>query len=321
MSKLNHKKIAIYIDTSSLYGGKLFDNDGILFQLKQLIDLVKSNDDLLLLKNDIIEYEIKDKLSLPNLKKHFTAKQIQEVSKIFEANKDEYQKTVYNLFSLGKDFKINLSHDDIIDGVGREYKKESPWGRGKENEWKDFVVQKALINYINLDEYKPIILTNDKDFKNMVNHGFDVKKMPLKAFLSYLKLYLEDKNNFEVYLINKIYSDIEYDIMDRVLEMADLDETFVGIENDDEPEITIEDIQILDIKDIKRIQILVKADIYGFVGNYHVDDNRGEVYGIKSNKLVEYKMICSFEGEYNHQKFFEDQMSGMIEDSNIVKLI
>jgi hypothetical protein len=50
-------------------------------------------------------------------------------------------------------------------------------------------------------------------------------------------------------------------------------------------------------------------------------DDRGEIYEIRSNKKVEYKMICSFEGKYDHMKFFKDLMGGILEDDNIITLM
>jgi hypothetical protein len=77
----------------------------------------------------------------------------------------------------------------------------------------------------------------------------------------------------------------------------------------------------LDIRDKKLIPILVKANIYGFVGNYYADDDLGEIYGVKSNKIVECKMFFSFEGNFDHHEFKRDSMDGTWVDNNIVKIV
>jgi hypothetical protein len=318
------KKIALYLDTSSLFNGGV---TGLEVHIRSLIKLLRDDKNIELLTNDILNAEIKQNvkgIAFPESKLRSCVgdKVTENAKKIFDSNKKKYLNLIDDLFKVSRKIDVSILNKDIVDGVDRQYNRKFPWKDGKPNEWKDFFVQCALLHYSESKRCKMIISSKDEDFDGMKSAKIDVQKTPLKDLLSYLELYLEkDKDNFKAYLISKIYSDLEYDIMEMVLEKADLDEVFVGIENDDEPEIIIEDIQVLDIKDRKRIPILVKADIYGFVGNYYVDDDRGEIYGAKSNKIVEYEMICSFEGSFDHLEFLRDSMSGTLEDNNIVKLI
>lgn len=318
------KKITLYIDTSSLFNGSV---SGLEVQIKSLIRLLKGNKNVALLTNDILKVEIKKNIEgiiFPEskLRNCIGDKDVESVKAIFERSKKNYFNLIDRLFEISTKVDVGISNEDVAEGVRRQYDKISPWKDGKPNEWKDFFVQCALLRYSELNKCKVIVSSKDDDFEGIKSARIDVQKLPLKDFLSYLDLYLEkDKDNFKAYLISKIYSDLEYEIMEKILERADLEEVFVGIENDDPPEITIEDIQILDIRNKKKIPILVKANIYGFVGSYYADDDRGEIYGSKSNKNVEYKMVCSFEGNFDHSKFFRDAMDGVLEDNNIVKLI
>lgn len=318
------KKIALYIDTSSLFNGGV---TGLDVHIKSLIKLLENNDDIELLVNDILQVEIQQnikKMVFPKskLKAYLNSMDIERTENLYRSQQKKYLSLIDSLYKVGRKIDVGISNKDVVEGVKRQYNDITPWKNGKSNEWKDFFVQCALLRYSESETCKIIVSTRDNDFDSIKNNRVDVQKTPLKDLLPYLELYLEkNKDDFKTYLISKIYSDLEYDIMDRVLELSDSEEIFVGIENDDEPEITIEDIKILDIKDKKRIPILVEANIYGFVGNYRVDDYRGEVYGVKSNKAVEYKMFCSFEGNFNHLKFTENYMNSTSEDNNTITLI
>lgn len=318
------KRIALYLDSSTLFNGGV---TGLENQIKSLIKVLRDNKNIELLTNDILNAEIKQNVKKivfpePKLRICVGDKITEDAKKIFDDNKKKYLNLIDDLFNVSRKIDVGILNKDIVDGIDKQYNKQSPWKNGKPNEWKDFFVQCALLRYSESIGCKMIISSQDKDFDGMKSNKVDLQRTPLKDFLSYLDLYLnKDRDNFKAYLISKIYSDLEYEIMDKILEMADLDEVFVGIENDDEPEITIEDIQILDTRDKKLIPILIKANIYGFVGNYYADDDRGEIYGTKSNKIVEYKMLFSFDGNFDHHEFQRDSMDGTWEDNNIVKIV
>jgi hypothetical protein len=318
------KRISLYLDTSSLFNGGV---TGLEIQIQSLIKLLRDNKNIELLTNDILSAEIRQNIKgidFPERKLRICLgdKVTENAKKIFDSNKKKYLNLIDDLFNVSKKIDVDIVNKDIVDGVDRQYNRKFPWKDGKPNEWKDFFVQCALLHYSESKRCKMIICSQDEDFDEMKRNKVDVQKLPLKDFLSYVDLYLNnDRDKFKAYLLSKIYSDLEYDIMDKILEMADLDEVFVGIESDDEPEITIEDIQILDIRDKKLIPILVKANIYGFVGNYYADDDRGEIYGVKSDKIVEYKMFFSFEGNFDRHEFQRDLMDGARVDNNIVKIV
>lgn len=339
MNKNVMKKIAIYIDASRLLSGKAY---GLEVYIDELAELLNNNkNDLILLVNDVLKKEINYNISLiefpeSKLKNCINEDQIENLKKSFEDNKTKYLEKIDKLFKLAKKIDIKMSNDEIIDGVEREYNKELPWSKkdgkkdGKPNEWKDFFVQKSLVNYINLDEYKPIILTGDGDFEGMPK-GFEIQKQPLKDFLPYIKnQYLKQIEDFKSYLISKIYSDIEEDITEEIKEYyQEYDSDIYDYYRDkyydytaEIEEISINDVEILDFTNIERIEILVRARIYGFLGDEAMDysNDRGETYLVRSSKDVEYYMTCSFTGKYDNIEFVKNQMDGK-EDSNIVKLI
>ena len=308
----------LYIDTSRLFSGKAYGLESHIDKLIELLNNHKEN--LILLSNDILEEEVYRKIKSVNLPPTkldncFNDIQIEDVRKILEKNKRIYLEKIDKLLQLAKKIDLKMSNNEIIDGVKRQYDKEPPWKKnegnkpGKPNEWKDFFVQKSLINYINLDEYKPIILTGDGDFGGMPK-AFEIQKQPLKDFLVYIKnQYLEPIPDFKSYLVSKIYSDIENDIVDAIHGYyKNHKEVYCYIEPAIE-DTYINDIKILDFTNINKIKILVKANMsyYGY-----------DIWDIPELDQVgvECYMTCSFAGSYNNESFVRGKI-----DSNTIELI
>lgn len=309
-NRSDKKVIALYIDTSALFSGKVFDMDSYIYQLKRLINLLTHNDNLHLLKNDILDLEIGDKFQLPQLNQHLTAEQIQKINKIFEGNKAEYQKTVYDLFHIGKDLTINVSHDEIIEGCKREYGGVAPWNKKKKknNEWKDYFVQKTLLNYReqNLcDEL--IILCDDKDFHYMKNKKckIDVRSGHLKEFIEFIIKYLRDgTEDFESYLINEIYLLEEYIVQD-------IESHITAEKGCHEIETIIEEVKLIDASDRDSIsfEVISYISTTDFThATYDKEDN--QYWGLEEcNFKVRCEFYAYFDGEYIDDNNFLGKVS------------
>ncbi len=314
------KKTAIYLDTSVFLNQDFLTLGNVM---KELISLLKNNENIVLLSNSIVALEIKKNIDrfaqiTPQLKYYLTHSEITCLTTSLKKNKQEFNRIIKDLFLLSIEFPINISSKEIIEGCNRSYDKEGPWIKKKPDEWKDFFVQQSLINI--RENYKKLIISSrDEGFLYMETYGIDVQKTPLKNFLDHLKLYLEeeriikDKEGFENYLINKIYTDLEDTIMYEI--EGEITKN-TGVDGFD---VRIEDIKIIDVGNHKNIICEVVASVFDEdVSNATWDSEEKRYFNpLEFNLDVKYEISISFEGKYEETQLFKDKMSG-IEDDNII---
>ncbi len=320
---------AIYIDTCSFLNSDFFE---ITSDINHLVKILQLNDHMVLLNNDILEMELRSRIENsgnipPQLQNFLSREEIKKIAEQISKNKKRLNKAIKQLFSSSVKFNLEASSEEIREGCRRYYKKEAPWIKKKEDEWKDYFVQISLIKIANSDYKKLIVASRDAGFLylNDLNLGIDVQKTPLRDFVEHIKLYAEEikeelkeeKEGFLNYLTNKIYTDLEFEIAAEIEEDINADKGVCG-----EMEVYIEDIKILNEDDLEYIICEVRASISGEdITNATWDHEDRKYYNVEQFSYdVKYEAYLSFEGEYSPTQLFKDKKDGSYEDKNVVSL-
>lgn len=193
------------------------------------------------------------------------------MEKLFQKNKLEYEKCLEEFLKLSKEINLSLDKNEILEGCRKEYRKELPWGKGKNNEWKDFITQIGLKNWSNKNaDYTLYVLSGDKDFANLKENNININtysKSHLEDFKKFIFLLSEkveevrERNKEELerqQIIMSIYNEVSYEVEEAIYQIAK--EEYPEISN-----IEISDIKLIDmdISDVSKntIFINIEADI------------------------------------------------------------